>query len=238
MTGLEKVPSTDDVRKVYDILLAEKISGSIDLPEEMLALWTQWSRFDPRLAEILVEFFALNWEKIAPIALRKRLLLLPWPQAFGVLAENVTASGILSPDDRRTFQRWASTILSDTPPARFEQFFLGLRKIAGGEMLKDVLGSSKTYLKWGYFGRDLLVNKASHLPSRTLLSPETRRRLLHELMEGRERITVGDYQLALDYRVSRRQAEIDLSREKRLSPVGNTRGRFYRVTKNHFVKAD
>lgn len=225
MRGLEKIPTTEDLQEAYEALITEKTAI---LPEK-IALWTQWCRFDPRLAEILVEFLIQHWEQLPLIVLRKHLLAQPWPQAFGVLAENAIASGSIPSEYRRTFRKWTATILTDVPPAPFEQFFIGLRKIAGREMMKDVFETSQTYLKWGYFGRDLLVNKASRAKPHTLVSSENRRRLLHELMQGRSRITVKDYQTALEHRVSKRQAELDLSREKRLRPFGNTRGRFYRV---------
>lgn len=224
MNGLPSIPSTKDLGRAYDSLaLGQPVS------ERDFTLWTQWCRFDPRLAEILMNHLANRWKQMDWSALRDQLLKHPWPQAFGVLTEAILASDLLARAERKIFRGWSATVLTGVARAPHEQFFFGLRKVAGSEMLKDVVDSSRIYSKWGYFGRDLLVNKTSRFDHRTVVPPEIRRRLLCELMEKQSRITVSDYRTVLDQRVSRRQAELDLAREKRLMPVGNTRGRFYRV---------
>ncbi len=229
MKGLEKIPATKNLADAYDTLLGDKVGTGSGIPELKIALWTQWSRFDPRLAEILVEFISRRWEAIPPLPLRKALLDSPWPSAFGVIFENTLSAGLIPPGQRRVFRHWGAVVLSGVAPASNEQFFFGIRKVGGSEMMKDVVESSKSYLKWGYFGRELLLNKAAPSESRTELPATARERFLRELISGRNRITVNDYREALDHRVSRRQAELDLARSKDLIPVGNTRGRFYRV---------
>ena len=175
---------------------------------------------------------ATNWKNLNPISLREHLLEQPWPQAFGVLAEQAADMDLIPPGDRILFKNWLQTTLSGISAAPGEQFFIGLRKFAGKQMLADAEYPLRSYVRWGYLGRDLLVNKAQMTAkqrNRTIVSAAVRKKILNELMKIRKRLTVQDYRDALENQVSRRQAEIDLSEEKRLIPHGQTRGRFYRV---------
>src|SRR5262245_10218933 len=79
MKGLSSVPSLKSLQFAYDKLLKNSFSA------KDLALWTQWSRLDPRLAEILVSNFSKNWKKISPIELNIEILKQPWSAALGVL---------------------------------------------------------------------------------------------------------------------------------------------------------
>ena len=64
MIGLKKFPKEKDLKQAYEIL-----GGLRDLfpTNKNLSLYVQWSRLDPRLAEILVRWFIKNWQKINPL---------------------------------------------------------------------------------------------------------------------------------------------------------------------------
>ena len=229
MKGLDKIPSTDELSLAYGKLQSRQPS-LISLAE--IILWSQWSRFDPRLAEQLIVFISEKWKRWNPVFLHEELLKQPWPQAFGVLLEQALAAGFLSKESASLFKKWGDVVLSDISPANGEQFFIGLQKLGSKQMLRNAERPLRAYTAWGYFGCDLLVNKAQEkikLRNRTLVSAAVRKHVLSELLKTRKRLTVKDYCEALSYQVSRRQAEIDLAREKRLIPSGQTRGRFYRV---------
>ncbi len=226
MLGLKVIPSTDKLIEAYNTLTSRG-----PLAAE-LAEWTQWSRFDPRLAEILVQSISKHWKSFDLFGIRAELLPQPWPAALGVLLENILAAKILPARDVDVFRHWAAAAMAGVEPAPNELFFFGTRKIGSLAMFRDASEASKSYTKWGYLGRELLVNKADPRGKNgrgsTLLPPAVRRRLLAELAGSRERFTVDDYQAALEYRVSRRQAEIDLQRAPGIRSIGNTRARFYR----------
>lgn len=226
MKGLLQIPSLEDLARAYDGLRGDQLTLS------ELALWSQWSRFDPRLAEILVSYLARNWKKLDLFALRTELLAQPWPSAFGVLVENAVASRLVQTTEVGVFRAWAATLLSGVSPACDELFFFGTRKLGSAAMVRDAAESSITYRRWGYLGRDLLVNKANPSAFKsigsTLLPASVRERLRHELARSRARFTIHDYQTTLDFRVSRRQAELDLARDPEILAVGRTRARFYR----------
>ena len=95
-------------------------------------------------------------------------------------------------------------------------------------MLKDVEDSLKIYKKWGYFSRDLMINKSLKV-SATVLSTQVRHRLLTQLLKSRKSITVNDYLRFLENKVSRKQAERDLKKSLKLKAKGFTRGRVYLV---------
>ena len=85
MNGLKHIPQTDELLCVYNkFLTAEKA-----ICTDELTLWAHWSRFDPRLAEIWIEWVVRNWSKINATEWGSRLThsTLPWPQTVGVLLE-------------------------------------------------------------------------------------------------------------------------------------------------------
>jgi hypothetical protein len=227
MRGLIEAPTFASLERAYAAL-----QSSTAISAEELGLWSQWSRFDPRLAELFVAFLAARWKTADWVSLRGVLETQPWPTAFGVLAENALAGNLLPRSERSMFRRWNATILTGLARGRNELFFFGTRKIGGREMFRDAAESAVTYLRWGYLGRDLLVSKANPRAfasrGKTLVPAPARKRLLDELARTRTRFTIGDYQSALDYGVSRRQAELDLARHPGIVGVGNTRARFYR----------
>lgn len=223
MKGLSRIPQTQDLAAAYALLQSDTGIGV-----EELVLWTQWSRFDPRLAEQWISYLCRNWKAIAPLEFREKIRLQPWPSAAGVLLTQIIEERLLAPEERRVFRHWAGMVMEGTTPASNEQFFIGLRAFGGKQMREDAEKSLRSYVKWGYLGRETLVNKAKPY-ARTRVNPVIRNRALKELMNSRERFTVRDYQNAVGGQLSARQAQLDLSKERNLIAIGNTRGRSYRV---------
>lgn len=229
MKGLTRIPSHSELALAYaDLQQLAKSHSAADL-----ALWSQWSRFDPRLAEQLTACFGRCWKEINPVRFREELALQPWPTAPGPLLEQALEQWI-APNERSLFRRWMELALNGfrkaVKPGSQGQFFVGQRALAGKLMLEDAASPLRGYLRWGFLGRELLINKArATMTERTRLSKDARRRRLDELIGERSRITVGDYRQALQEMVSPRQAELDLARHPRLVAMGNTRARFYRV---------
>ena len=228
--GLARIPSDPELARAYD-----EFSGGIEFAPDRIALLSQWARFDPRLSEILVAYLARNWSRLSPIELREALLPQAWPAAFGVLTEQACLYfEHLSPGsndlDPLLLKQWASLVMTGIPPADGELFFIGLRAFGGIQARQDAIGSVKSYRRWGYLGREILINKASILGvGATHLPAQARRAILDEMLAKRARITVSDYIDQLGGQVHRRQAERDLARHPSLEAGGMTRGREYRV---------
>jgi hypothetical protein len=226
--GLTTIPSIDDLSKAYDCL--QNRSNEIHVQVEELALWSQWARFDPRLAEIWVKYISTHWREIPPAALNQKLSELPWPAAAGMLIDQVSFF-LRFPKNKLNFagfKLWRQAATLGFQPASFELYFIGTRAFAGVEAFKDALQPLRFYENHGYFGRDLLQNKA-HPNGQTLISVEVRMSVLAALCKNRPRISIRDYRDALSGGVSRRQAEKDLENHPILVPIGRTKGRYFRV---------
>ncbi len=230
MQGLSAIPSLGALEEAY----AELQTARSALPPERVVELSQWSRFDPRLAEQLVTHLVHYWRSWSVGALRSALGRVPWPSAWGVLMANGRLHPDLERGDRRAFGAMTEAVLSGLPPGDGGSFFIGTRAFAGKQQREDAEWSSAPYSNWGYLGRDLLINKASRV-ARTAHSPSQRRRALDELVAKRERegrtLSVRDYREALGDRISPRLAELDLQAHPRLIPRGNTRNRVYRIRK-------
>ena len=230
MTGLESVPTLSDLGEAY--LLLQNPRALIDVSQ--WGLWSQWSRFDPRLAEQWVAHCALSWRSIPSGELNLNLSRLPWPHAGALLLAHVKQFHLASKAEKRSFSLWAHSVTDGIKPSPApELFFIGTRAFAGKQVWLDASRSLSIYKKWGYLGREILKNKAaSQLGKKmTLVSAHVRRSVLKELIQRQTRIRVSEYRVALDGHVSLRQAERDLSGNPALRPRGDTKGRFYVVKK-------
>lgn len=209
---LGHIPNEKDLETAYGELLQSSV------PTELFALYTQWSRFDPRLAQRWIDHLCHHWEVIYPVELRKKILRQPWPAAAAVLLE---FSRKKMKDS--VFNDWADVITTRMPTAADEQFFIGLRAVGGEAMIEDAQFSAAEYTRWGYLARENLLGKDRG----TSYSVDVRQRILKKLAQERGRIRVRDYWEAIDQSVSLRQAERDLADTVWLKGKARTKGRYY-----------
>ena len=228
MTGLERVPTLSDLGEAY--LVLQNPQALIDVSQ--WSLWSQWSRFDPRLAEQWVAHCARSWRSIPSGELNLKLSQLPWPHAGALLLAHVELFHLASKAEKKSFSLWSHSVTAGIEPSQAaELFFIGTRAFAGKQAWLDASRSLSIYKKWGYLGREILRNKAaSQLGEKlTLVSAHVRRSVLNDLIQRQTRIRVSEYRAALDGQVSLRQAERDLRGSAALRAVGETKGRFYVV---------
>src|ERR1039457_4826857 len=209
MKGLEYIPSEKDLEKAYEVLQSKKIL--IDV--QKLVLYIQWTRFDPRLGEIVIIYLKQNWKTINPSQLNGEILKANWPAALGVVCEHVRR--ILTSDERKQFDHWSIIALSDVPQTSGEQFFIGLFSPGGKLMGEQAEKSLKIYSRWGYLASQPMFNKVG-LTNKTLASQEIRLAILKNMTRKYLRLTVADYLSELNYTVSRRQAQRDFRTIKTL----------------------
>lgn len=224
MKGLPSLPTREELRQAYAQLQGPGGIG-VELSETRWALLSQWTRFDPRLAEIVVGSLASSWERIHPIALHRALLAQPWPQAFAVLLEFVTKA--IPTEKEGLYKTWKASVTHSLEAVPWQQFFIGQRAVGGQAMLDDARFASEEYRRWGFLARESLFPKARYKAS---LAPETRREILRSLLERTSRVTVQDYWQAIGQCVSLRQAERDLKSCPLLRARGRTQARFYVTT--------
>lgn len=230
MKGLVKPPGHRELLEAYERIQA----GAGDPPSLVeLGLWTQWARFDPRLAEQWIGLVQRAWRQIPVLDFNRELRAQPWPAAAGVLLDQ---AGAFRPRgthaiERQLFRDWRRLAMSGIPPAEGGQFFIGLRSFAGNAMRLDAEDSLRSYRRWGFLGREILRTKAAAPGSATatLATRSFRRKRIGELIRTGRSFTVNDYLRAVGYSVSRRQAELDLREDSRIEAQGKTRALVYRA---------
>ena len=160
MKGLKKIPSQRQFLQAYKALQLMPDSVSI----KKLVLWSQWTRLDPRLGEILVAYLAKFWQIHKPLEINQELKKQVWPAVFGVLLEQAPFCRSQNlknkKSERKRFFYWAKSAMLDISPANNELFFIGLYKVGGKLAQEECFCSIKPYRKWGYFSKELLINKA------------------------------------------------------------------------------
>ncbi len=224
MRGLQKIPGEQDLIKIYSTL--QFANPSLSLKE--IALWSQYCRFDSRLGELLMSALEKYWTKISPLEFNAALLEQPWPAAFGVLLEQMRVFSPRSGLELVLFKKWSDCVMAGVQKAKDELFFIGSYGFAGAQMSHEVLYANKTFRKWGYFGADILFNKARS-DKKTLISASLRLPILNSYLKNHSRLTVEQYRSLFEGWVSKRQAQYDLSAHPRLKARGNTRARVFVV---------
>ncbi|MDE0119952.1 MAG: hypothetical protein OXM55_08110 [Bdellovibrionales bacterium] len=226
MKGLSKIPGEKSISKAYKAL--QFSSGSVYVKD--LVLWSQWTRLDPRLGEIFVGHISKFWRTYNPVDINQKLKQQIWPAVFGVILEQVPFYYLQNKKtkywNKKLFLNWSKCVMTDILPAQNEQFFIGIYKAGGKLMKEECLYAIKPYRQWGYYSKDLLINKAQ-ISKKTLLSISQRNTIIDELLKLHKRIRVKDYLEKGNFQIHRRQAQRDLKNYKRLKPCGHTKGKYY-----------
>ena len=230
MKGLKKIPSQRQLSQAYKALQLGRNSVSI----KKLVLWSQWTRLDPRLGEILIGYLANFWQVHNPLEINQQLRQQVWPAVFGVLLEQVPFYYSQKLKDRKWnkkgFFYWAKCVMLDIPVANDELFFISLYKAGGKFVQEECLYSIKPYKKWGYFSKELLINKAEPV-KKTLISLPQRKAIIEDLLKSYKRITVQDYLEKINFQIHRRQAQRDLKNHSQLQAYGRTNNKYYKFLK-------
>ena len=151
MKGLIEIPSLSDYQYAYHQLQtrAEAITVA------QLALWTQWARLDPRLAEQWIYHVSKFWKSYSPAEWNHLMRSQPWPCAAGPLFEQVRSLLLQDRVEKSLFKKWFQCVMSKIDPASGEQYFVGLRAFGGALMQKDATQTLLPYQRWGDCGREI-----------------------------------------------------------------------------------
>ncbi len=224
MSHKPEVPSEAEVQKAYALM-----QSGVSLSVSALVCFAQWTRFDPRLGELWLTALDRQWRSMAPVEVRRENLTQASPAALGVLLDQY--KNFLCPrDDKRLFQFWSSTALEGVLPANHENYFIGVQGFANQRVREDAEWPIKSFKKWGFMGRDVFLNKFSLKQKslqRTGIGAIERHKILAELIQFKDRITVNDYIAACGDLISKRVAQKDLQSFSGVKCVGNTRAKFY-----------
>lgn len=222
MKGLIIIPIQSDLLEAYNELLANQA-----ITNKKLALYSQWTRFDPRLAEIMTSYLSQNWLRFSAVELHKQILKQPWPQALSVLLDFAESKlrNTRSRKDFSFFSLWKKTVTYRIPPAHGEQYYIGVESFAGKRMQKMAGESLPEFTRRGYLAKDAPINKNIEYP-KIPRGPKERQKWIKETLKKQNKISVTQYLSSLNFTISRRQAERDLA-DSGLQPKGFTRSRFY-----------
>lgn len=213
-------PSLSQLVEAYNTLQLKRFSLV-----EYLRI-SEWARFDPRLAGILVVCLKDHWQDWNPFAIRDGLRNHPWPGVFGVLSEHVALQ--LNGLERKAFQNWIGLCFFGVPIQKENSlFYIGLYRFGGPFLKEEAFDSIALFSKWGFLGKSpiLGVRRSGIKIRKTFLTPSQRFEKINKLFETKKRIRVQDYLAALSFQISKRTAEMDLKKWAR--KVGNTKGAYY-----------
>jgi len=227
MKGIGRIPGVRELLAAYGRIGR---ASSRPLRAETLVLWCQWTRFDPRLGELLAGHVARHWNSLNPLVLRGEALKHSWPATTGVVMDH--AAMLLPAGQLSLFKKWVALATGDLPRGDGGLYFIGLHAPGGWMARIDAERASVLYTRWGWLAHGLMLGKAARLSgTATLVDSRRRRIILDELLENMpcRWIRLRDYLDALGGLVSRRQAELDLGAHPRLRPAGNTKARVYRI---------
>jgi hypothetical protein len=196
--------------------------------EALLAIAGEMLRHDPRLLTILLQWVIETWTELNPLEVRRQMTRMRWPQALAVVFSFVR---VASQDaELRRFADYASAGWHRiSPPERF--FFGGERP--GSRMAARHLGRNLApYARWGFIATERPA--ADVFSKRTVgrYDAPTRRRILAELLDRQESVTLAEYLAAVDHSVTRQQAFSDLRSLGGLLLEGHGRGARWRRKKS------
>jgi hypothetical protein len=223
-------PSAEELENAYHQLLA--IHSNLSL--EFLVNFSKYCRFDPRIAEAFLIWIEKNWQQTSALQLRLLNLQTQHPATLGVLLEQTEHYRIQSPL-KSLFRLWKNTALFKTQKNNGESFLIGVHPFASLKLLTDAQYALRSFLKWGFSGSEVFVNKALNqtlVKNHSGICQEMRIQKLQEFIHQQKqtqskRFTVEDYLHYLNFGASRRVAQQDLHHCKKVRSFGNTRNRYY-----------
>lgn len=188
----------------------------------------EWSRFDPRLAELLVLYLKDNWSNWNPLEINKFLKKTPSPAVLKVLAAH--SALILKGQERKVFNSWIDCCFYQVEKKNeWNTFYIGQYGFGSHLLKEEAFESIPLFSKWGYYAKTPIIDFSmdSNKPQKTLIPKSERLKKLKLLLKQKKQIKVHDYIALLENKISRRTAELDLKSVTRKS--GNTKGSTYRL---------
>jgi hypothetical protein len=199
-------------------------SYRLESKEALIALAAELLRFDPRLLSILLQLLVRKWQSFNPVALRRQMHAMRWPQALAVVLEFVKEAS--SDAELRHFCDYLAAGWPRIEPA--ERFFLDAER-PGSRMAARRMGRNlRPYARWGFVGSERPI--ADPATKRTVgrYDAPTRSQILSDLVERASELTLAEYLEAVDHGISRQQALLDLKRCPELVVIGRGRGAKWR----------
>ncbi|MBI2981670.1 MAG: hypothetical protein HYY44_05190 [Deltaproteobacteria bacterium] len=188
--------------------------------EELLVLALLQSRYDPRLLEVLIDFFKRKKFDINPLVFKQKLSQENALPLMAVVGEYVLETTLSS--EVKELMRY---LMIGVRPVPLQLFFLGLYRIGGRKMEELIQRPLWGFKKWGFLASDPPLSKERR--KIYLFDLASRLNLLKKLVIEKKRFRLRDYLEAVDYGISRQQALKDLRQVPWIRKKGVGKGTFY-----------
>lgn len=174
--------------------------------EELFVLGADWSRFDPRLLEILVQFGITHSENLNPQHLRFLMKKMEMPQTVGVISSFIQTA---KSEDTELNLFW-DYVTKDLKPVEHQFYFRDLYSPAGRLGERSARESLQEFKKWGFLGRERLRIDPATGTTVGSMDSASRQNVLKRLFAEQKEIQISDYLKAIGHSISRQQALLDL----------------------------
>lgn len=201
--------------------------GPVIDTESIFAIALQMSRYDPRLFDILVEFFYLNWKQWNPYRLRMIFSTIETPQVGCVIAEF-----ILAKTENLECHYFFKYLTKGFQPVAPQLFFKSLYQPASKNMQRAAFEPIEEFSVWGFLANERPV---IHEEPRILLGHwgcKTRQNIIYRLASEKKKFSISDYLEKVDHSISRQQALADLKDSPHICARGKGRGSLWQQKMN------
>jgi len=194
--------------------------------EDILVLALLQSRYDPRLAAILVDFFKSPHPDLNPVTFKEELRGAGALAIAAVVGEFVNA---LNPPFR--VRELFGFLMSGASPMPTQLFYRGLYPLGSKKMGDATSQPLWGFKKWGFLAADPPFLKENDFPRRCyLFDSDSRSNMLQELAAERKRFTLQNYLVKIRSSISRQQALKDLNAAPGILKKGKGKGTYYCAT--------
>jgi len=214
-------PTQKDLLGAYNLIQSKRLTA-----KKFMEIF-EWSRFDPRLAEILVLSLRDHWSDWNPFEINHLLQKSHSPLILKVLGAHVTL--LLKGQDRKVFNSWMECCFYKVEAtADWSLFYIGQFNFGSSLLKEEAFESIPLFTNWGYYGKTPMIDFSmdSKVSQKTLVPKPERIKKLKQLLSRKKQIRVHDYMALLENKISRRMAELDIKEFARKS--GNTKSSTYR----------
>lgn len=225
---LKGIPTENHLSRMYYELakIGASSAGSkktwpykIGSKEELIALAADTSRFDPRLFDIMVNYFIQKWIEINPARLRGYYKVMKCPQTIAVIAEFLKEA-----DKSEDVKYFVQYVQAGLKPVSIQFYFYNLY-VPGGKIAgRAVEEGLYEYKRWGFLAAERPRMDADRSRFVGTLDTSARKNILSRLLQEGNEITIKKYLDAVQNSISRQQALLDLKAGGLAVSIGKGRG--------------
>lgn len=150
-----KVLRLQEIHELYQTIARFPLSVS----EKNLVHYTQLSRLDARLAEVVTEHIRDFWWKYDPVSINRRIKAQTSPAAIRPMIAQIL--GLCEGDKlvKTAFGKWAAAVLAGVSKAHPQLYFVPSLRPRSKSFDREVSEARAEFVESGFYSRALLFNK-------------------------------------------------------------------------------